>query len=340
MGNRTEQNGLMQIDFKINVNSEVPKYQQLVNAINNELANSKLSSGDVLPSVNFICNTYNISRDTVFKAYSILKEQGVVESVPNKGYYIANETKKVLLVLDTFKAYKEVVYHAFVNNLPDNISTDIQFHHYNIDNFKSILNSSKGKYYKYVVMTLNHPEVPSVLADIDNDKLLLIDWDVYSNANHNYVFQDFGKAFFEALKSSVSAFRKYKKIVFLYPTFTYHPKETLTYFENYCKLYKFDFEIITNPGAFKIEKNTAYISTSDRMLGNFLEQCRVSNFEPGLDVGFLSYNDTPMKKFIYKGISVISTDFKTIGTQAAKFVAQDKPMQCYVPTKLTIRESL
>ena len=73
-----------------------------------------------------------------------LKEQGVIESVPNKGYYIANETRKVLLVLDTFKAYKEVVYHSFVNNLPDNIITDVQFHHYNIDNFKTILNNSKG----------------------------------------------------------------------------------------------------------------------------------------------------------------------------------------------------
>lgn len=340
MGNRTEQNGLMQIDFKIDINSEVPKYQQLVNAINNELANSRLSSGDVLPSVNFMCNTYKISRDTVFKAYSILKEQGVVESVPNKGYYIANETRKVLLVLDTFKAYKEVVYHAFVNNLPKNISTDIQFHHYNIDNFKAIINTSKGKYYKYVVMPLSHPEVPKALADIDNDKLLLIDWDIHANSNNNYVCQDFGKAFFNALKLAVKAFRKYKKIVFLYPTFTHHPKETLTYFEHYCKLFNFQFDIITNPDTFKIKKHTAYISTSDRMLGDFLEQCRINNFEPGLDVGFLSYNETPMKKFIYKGISVLSTDFKQLGTQAAKFITQNKPMQCYVPTKLTIRESL
>ena len=75
------------------------------------------------------------------------------------------------------------------------------------------------------------------------------------------------------------------------------------------------------------------------MLGLFLEQCRAENFEPGVDVGFLSYNETPMKKFIYKGISVISTDFKKLGTKAAEFGTQDKPMQYYVPTKLTIRET-
>ena len=105
-----------------------------------------------MPSVNRICKINQLSRDTVFKAYSILKENGVIESVPNKGYYVANETKKVLLLLDTFKAYKEVLYHSFINNLPENIITDVQFHHYNIDNFKTIINNSIGKYYKYIVM--------------------------------------------------------------------------------------------------------------------------------------------------------------------------------------------
>ncbi|SHI30515.1 GntR family transcriptional regulator [Algibacter luteus] len=330
----------MSINLTINVNSEVPKYQQLVNAINNELANNKLKSGDALPSVNYMCNTYRLSRDTVFKSYSILKEQGVIESVPNKGYYIANETRKVLLVLDTFKAYKEVVYHSFVNNLPDNIITDVQFHHYNIDNFKTILNNSKGKYYKYVVMTFNHDDIPSVISDIDNEKLLLIDWNIHSNAKNNYVFQDFGEAFFEALKPANTIFKKYQKLVFLYPTFTYHPEETIVYFKKYCDLFQFNYEIISNPKAFKVEKHTVYISTSDRMLGQFLEQCKTEKFEPGVDVGFLSYNETPTKKFIYKGISVISTDFEALGTKAAEFVTQNKPMQFYVPTKLIIRDSL
>jgi len=328
------------ISLTINHQSDIPKYQQLVNAINDAISKNILKKGAVLPSVNKICKANQLSRDTVFKAYSILKDNGAIESVPNKGYYVANDTKKVLLVLDTFKAYKEVLYHSFVNNLPHNFITDVQFHHYNIDNFKTILNNSKGKYYKYIVMTFDHDDVPSVLSDIDNDKLLLIDWSIHSNPENNYVFQDFGKAFIEALKGAIAVFRKYKKIVFLYPNFTNHSKETITYFEKYCELFHFNYEIITNQETFLIEKEVAYISTSDRMLGLFLEQCRIENFEPGTDVGFLSYNETPMKKFIYKGISVISTDFKELGTKAADFITQDKPLQYYVPTKLILRKSL
>ena len=326
--------------LNINFNSDIPKYQLLVNAINDALSNNTLTSGDALPSVNTICSNYNLSRDTVFKAYSILKENKVIESVPNKGYYVAHDTRKVLLVLDTFKAYKEVLYHSFVNNLPKNVIVDVQFHHYNIHNFKTILNNSKGKYYKFVVMSFNHKDVPIVLSEFDNEKLLLIDWNIHASDVNNFVFQDFGKSFYEALKEASVPFKKYKKLVFVYPTFTHHPTESLTYFKLFCETFHFKYKIITDANEFTVTKGEAYISVSDRILGIFLETCRTKGYEPGTDVGFLSYNETPMKQFIYKGISVISTNFKELGATAAAFIKQDKPIQSYIPTTLILRESL
>ncbi|MDG1823093.1 MAG: GntR family transcriptional regulator [Flavobacteriaceae bacterium] len=326
--------------FTVDHASNVPKYQQLVNAINDAIANNELSIGDALPSVNSICTSCRLSRDTVFKAYSILKEHDVIESVPNKGYYVARKIMKVLLVLDTFKAYKEVLYHSFINNLPKNIITDVQFHHYNLENFKTILTNSKGKYYKYVVMNFNHKDIRDVISEIDNDKLLLIDWDINRGAQNNFVFQDFGKSVYETLSQSADLFKKYKAIHFIYPTFTNHPKETVSAFKDFCETFHFKYNIITNAKDFNIEKGIAYMSVSDRILGQFLEQCRIMKFEPGVDVGFLSYNETPMKKFIYKGISVISTDFNALGTKAAEFITKGEPMQYYVPTKLILRNSL
>jgi DNA-binding transcriptional regulator YhcF (GntR family) len=326
--------------FIINHDSDIPKYQQLVNGINNAIAENILKKGDLLPSVNSICKTNQLSRDTVFKAYSILKEQKTIDSVPNKGYYVSGETRKVLLVLDTFKAYKEVLYHSVVNNLPDNIITDVQFHHYNIDVFKTIINNSVGKYYKYVVMNFDHKDIAEALSVISNEKLLLIDWNIHAKKENNYIFQDFGKAFYQTLEEAVDLFRKYTSIHFVYPDYTNHPKETLNFFTKFCADYSFDYDIIKNPKKFNIEKGIAYISVSDRILGDFLEQCKEKELEPGEDVGFLSYNETPMKKFIYKGISVISTDFKEIGTKTASFITNDECIQCYVPTSLILRESL
>ncbi|HJS00082.1 MAG TPA: GntR family transcriptional regulator [Flavobacterium sp.] len=332
----------MKTKFNLNINheSDVPKYQQLIDAINNAIAENILVKGEQLPSVNSICIKNKLSRDTVFKAYSLLKEQKTIESVPNKGYFVAGKTIKVLLVLDTFKAYKEVLYHTFIDNLPDNIIVDVQFHHYNVDNFKTIINNSIGKYYKYVVMTFDDKEVPTSLSVIANEKLLLIDWNIHSQSNNNYVFQDFGKAFYGALQQGEDLFKKYNEIIFVYPPFTYHPKETVDHFKKFCVDFNFKHKIINKLNDFKIQKNTAYISVSDRILGSFLEQCKEKDLEPGKDIGFLSYNETPMKKFIYKGITVVSTNFKELGIKAAEFVTKDEPMQYYIPTNLTIRESL
>ncbi|MBO9586643.1 MAG: GntR family transcriptional regulator [Flavobacterium sp.] len=327
-------------EFIINHESDIPKYQQLVDGITNAIAENILQKGDLLPSVNVICKTYQLSRDTVFKAYSILKDQKVIDSVPNKGYYVAGETRKVLLVLDTFKAYKEVLYHSVVNNLPDNVIVDVQFHHYNIDVFKTIINNGIGKYYKYVVMNFDHADIPPALSAISKDKLLLIDWNIRADKANNYVFQDFGKAFYDALKVAVDLFKKYKKIDFVYPDFTNHPLETVEFFKKFCADFGFEYDIVTDPKKFNIEKGIAYISVSDRILGYFLEQCKEKDFEPGKDVGFLSYNETPMKKFIYKGISVVSTDFNELGTKVAAFITRDEETKCYVSTKLIIRESL
>ena len=333
---------MVENDFiiKIDHQGDVPKYQQLIDAINHGISNDAISVGDSLPSVNAICKDYKLSRDTVFKAYSALKEEGVIDAVPNKGYYVASKTKKVLLVLDTFKAYKEVLYHSFISQLPETFITDVQFHHYNPDNFKTIINNSIGKYYKYVIMGFDDESIPSTLSKIDNDKLLLIDWKIHSNKENNFVCQDFGQSFSEALKDGLDLFKKYKAIHFLFPDFTYHPKETLDYFKLFCKENNLDFKIITDPKLFSVEKHIAYISVSDRMLGQFLEQCKTKGYEPGEDVGFLSYNETPMKKFIYKGISVISTDFNELGQKAAQFVMQDGPLQHLEPTKLIKRDSL
>jgi DNA-binding transcriptional MocR family regulator len=97
----------------------------------------------LLPSVShLLMKKCTVSRDTVFKAYSELKDRGLVESIPNKGYYVARQVSKVFLFLDTFKAYKEVLYGAFRKALAGkDIPLTCTFHHYNIRVFEDIIQS-------------------------------------------------------------------------------------------------------------------------------------------------------------------------------------------------------
>ena len=326
--------------LSIDHTSDIPKYRQVINGINAAIAQNKLHFGDALPSVNKLCNKENLSRDTVVKSYNFLKNQGVIDSVPNKGYYVAKETRRIFLLLDTFKAYKEVLYHNFINNLPENYIVDVQFHHYNPEIFKKLVNDSLGNYSGYVIMPFNNNETKRVLTKIPKNNLLVIDWDVFNDTTSNVICQDFGSAFFQSMEQALPELLKYKSVHLVYPNYTNHPKIIVTSFKNFCKKYQIKFTVKKGCNDFQVEKNTAFICVSERSLGYLLTQCKSNDFEIGKDVGIISYNETPMKQFIGKGISVISTDFELMGKKAAEFILNNEIAKLTIPTTFIKRSSI
>ncbi len=326
--------------FTVDNNSNVLKFQQLVDAIMDSISQNQLKSGDMLPSVNQIMGESQLSRDTVFKAYAELKRKGVVESVPNRGYFVMKNITKVFLFLDTFKAYKEVLYGSFRNNLPKNIGVDLHFHHYNIGVFEKIINDSVGKYSKYIIMNFDHPKIPKIIKKIHQDQLLIIDWKINSEETQSSVYQDFGESVYNCFKSNAEKILKYREFILYYPEFTYHPKDTIDYFEKFCNDFGINHNVIFDSEQFKIENGGLYFLVSDRTLAKFLDQCEENGFEPGREVGVISYNDTPMKKYVKNGITVISTSFELMGQKAAEFVLTGNPIQFEVPTTLKLRSSL
>jgi DNA-binding transcriptional regulator YhcF (GntR family) len=326
--------------FTVDENSNLLKFQQLVNSIVDSISRNQLKEGEMLPSVNQIMKECQLSRDTIFKAYAELKRRGVVESVPNRGYFVTKINTKVFLFLDTFKAYKEVLYGSFLKQLPKNISVDLHFHHYNIGIFEKIIIESLGKYNKYVVMNFDSPKIPEIIKKIPREQLLVIDWKIHSSVDNSFVYQNFGEPVYSCLEQNISKISTYKEFTFFYPPFTYHPKIAIEYFEKFCTDYKIKHNVVYESENFKIKKGGLYFLVSDRTLANFLDQCEEKNLEPGHDVGVISYNDTPMKKYVKNGISVISTNFELMGQKAAEFVKTGIPVQFEVPTTLKIRSSL
>ena len=326
--------------FTVNKNSNTLKFQQLVDAIINSISQNQLKQGDMLPSVNQIMKECQLSRDTVFKAYAELKKRGAVESVPNRGYFVTKNITKVFLFLDTFKAYKEVLYGSFLKHLPKNISVDLHFHHYNIKVFDKIVTESLGKYSKYIIMNFDHKKVPEIINKIAEEQLLIIDWKIHSKENQSTIFQDFGKSVFDCFQRNLEKIKRYNEFTFFHPTFTYHPKIAIEYFEKFCIANNLQHSVIFDLNKFKIKKGGLYFLVSDRTLASFLDQCSENGFEPGRDVGVISYNETPMKKYVKDGITVISTDFELMGQKAAEFVTSGKPIQFEVPTTLKLRSSL
>ncbi len=326
--------------FTVDDNSNALKFQQLVDAIVDAISRNQIKEGEMLPSVNQIMKETGLSRDTVFKAYAELKKRGVVESVPNRGYFVIRKITKVFLFLDTFKAYKEVLYDSFIKNLPGNIGVDLHFHHYNISLFEKIIQESLGKYSKYVIMNFDNPKVAGIIQKIPAEQLLVIDWNIHTSEKYSVVYQDFGEPVYRCLKENLDRISKFSEFTFYYPPFTYHPKNTIEHFLRFCKDYNMRHSVVYEEEKFVIRKGVLYFLVSDRTLANLLDQCSDKGFEPGKEVGVISYNETPMKKYVKNGITVISTDFKLMGKKAAEFISGNKAVHFEVPTTMKIRSSL
>ena len=325
---------------KVDKSLGIPRFIQLVRSFEDAVKSKQLIVGDLLPSVNELCKKCDLSRDTVFKAYTELKNRKLIESVPNKGYYVSSSTQDVFLFLDTFKAYKEVLYGAFKHALPPSYNVDVHFHHYNPKVFEDTILNAVGKYSHYIIMNFDHELVEKTVSKIDPSKLLCIDWIVNVPKKCSYIGQDFGSPVYDNLLQIKSSLNKYNKLVFIYPEFTNHPTETITAFEKFCNDHSFNYEVIYKVSEIALKKGDLYFSVSDRVMAKLLDYAQDLNYSIGNEIGIISYNETPTKKYIKDGITVISTDFDKMGMQMANFILNGEEIRSFIPTKITLRNSI
>jgi GntR family transcriptional regulator len=75
---------LLQVDFK----SGKPVYLQLVDQIRYAAASGGLRAGESLPSLRPLAEELRVNRNTIAKAYAELESQGIIETVPGKGFFL------------------------------------------------------------------------------------------------------------------------------------------------------------------------------------------------------------------------------------------------------------
>ncbi len=323
----------MEFPFKISEESGQTKLQQLVHSITEAISNGQLKNGDALPSVNQLSQKSGFSRDTVFKAYNILKERNIIESAPQKGYFVASESFKVFVLLDDFSAFKEQLYKSFRQNLPDSYSVDLLFHHYNKEVFEQLSQNSLGRYSMYVVMNIDHTSIHPALQKIDANKLLILDMGHPEKGKMNYLLQDFKHSVQHCLQEGI--------VILVYAeNETPHPVETVGAVQEFCAKNKLAFRKEKQLDTNAIKPGQAYFVIHDDDLVEVVKTCRKQAYQLGKDVGVLSYNDTPMKQIVGGGISVISTDFGLMGKHAAAFVKSKQKIATILNTSLILRDSL
>lgn len=343
----------MKLNLPIDETSSIPKYIQIVKAVKSLIAIGALKYGDKIPSINNLSSDYYLSRDTVEKAYLILKKQGIIAAVKGKGYYINNNNIlskfNILLLFNKLSAYKKEIYNALVMQLEDRADISFHVYHCELSLFKKLLEQQEGNFDYYVIMPHFKKDQEAAAVDIirklPQDKLILLDKNIMQlNGFFGGVFQDFKMDIYEALKELKSRMEKYNKLVLVFPihaTYPY-PEEILQGFKKFAVEFGFEYQIIpeisqdTHP-----KSGDAYIVIEESDLVNLIKHARANKeLKVGKNLGILSYNETPLKEVLQKGITVITTDFAKMGGTLAEMILNKKGKQVKNEFKVIVRESL
>ena len=74
--------------FQVDFNAGKPVYLQLADQIRYAAASGRLRPGEPLPSLRPLAEELRINRNTIAKAYAELETQGIIETMPGKGYFL------------------------------------------------------------------------------------------------------------------------------------------------------------------------------------------------------------------------------------------------------------
>lgn len=74
--------------FQIDFDAGKPVYLQLADQVRYAAASGRLRPGDPLPSLRPLAEELRINRNTIAKAYSELEAQGIIETIPGKGFFL------------------------------------------------------------------------------------------------------------------------------------------------------------------------------------------------------------------------------------------------------------
>lgn len=328
----------------IDNNSPLPKYKQLIHCIQEAISNGTLKRGDQIPSLSSVKSEYNLSRDTVLKAFNELKNKRIISSTPGKGYYVETTNvhlqEKILVMFDEFSGFKEVLYNSFVSAIGRKASVDIFFHHFNRDVFRSLLAENLYNYTSFVIMPATFKNITSSLKALPSDKTFILDRKLSSHAIvYGTIYQNFAKGLRNALEEGYHLLRKYNRLILISATGK-EPEERKIAFSNFCTEKKLSFEVLADLENREPRNGEVYLITDDSDMVKLIKQANKKGLALGKQLGIISFNDTPLKEVVADGITTISTNFERMGQSLAKMILTSSKEIIENPTELIIRNSL
>lgn len=105
------------MNIRINAESGVPIYMQIVDRIRHLVATGALHPGQQLPTIRQLAVDLRVDPNTVARAYAILDSQGVISTQQGRGTYIAEHPDEARLAAFRAEQLRQMMSHAIVDAL-------------------------------------------------------------------------------------------------------------------------------------------------------------------------------------------------------------------------------
>mgnify|MGYP000918738616 CR=1 FL=1 len=333
----------MNSKIKINTESQTPVYKQIIREVQNLVNAGVYAEGNYIPSMNELAEELQISKETVKKAYSILRKKRIIESAHGKGFYVTNNGDhkyKILLLFDKISTYKQILYSSFATQIKDISEISIRLHNQDIDLFEHFIEENLDNFDYYIITPhfplhpANEKRVLKIINRIPNRKLILLDRHLDKlKGNFGAVYQDFENDIYDGLSQEIDELKKFNKLnVISMPGSMYAPLIE-NGIKKFCKKNNIPFKIHKNITVKNIKEQEVFLILNSQLDVELIELARAARqkgCEIGKDIGIISYNESPINEIVLNGLTVLSTDFKKMGELAAEMIKEKsfKKIKC------------
>ena len=201
------------------------------------------------------------------------------------------------------------MYNTFEREMGDRAQIDLYIYHGDLATLRSMLINNATEY-DYVAVFPGFRDPDNVMEDIlrivpAEKRIILGKYMAEMHDSFASIYENHEEDIVNALEQLTDKLRKYHTIKLIYPDFSDYPRSIIKGFYRYAQEQGFHHSLVESHQCEKIEKGTCYIQIAEEDLVELLDLIVTQGLKLGKDTGVISYNDTPLKKYVMNGITTM-----------------------------------
>lgn len=333
-------------------NLSEPLFRQLMAYIADQIRSGAFSPDKPLPSLNAMAIQTGLSKETVIKAYAHLCKEGVLNSLPGKGYFVRegylSGRPSLFVLMDKLSLHQQDIMGGIMEELSGRADITIRMHYQDIGQFESELGKALDRYDWYLVFPhfsidrTTQEKALRLLNAIPQEKLIVLDRLIagvsdVAGASYQSIEDDIPAM----LVSAVGDIKKYDRLRYTSLSVSLYGSLVAETIENFCNKNSIPVQILLEVPSDIQVGDLFFVSGSrlDRKLSELIRNMSNTGLTIGEDIGLICYNDFPLNEFILGGLTTLTTDFFQMGRTAARMILSGQLSKIHCTCSLIRRKT-